>query len=59
MFRNKLVYIFLVFLCALFFIIGMFGEEQEWLYADVLYYGGQIGLGLFIILFLVVPNKSK
>lgn len=59
MHRNKLPFILFVFLFALLFILGIIGEGRQWPGASLLFWGGQAGFGLSIIVYFLVPSKEE
>jgi len=59
MHRNKLPFILAVFLFAVLFILGIIGEGRQWPVAPLLFWGGQVGFGLSIIVYFLVPSKEK
>lgn len=57
--RNKLLFVFLVFLFAALFVGSMIAKAKGFKHASVFSIATQIGLGISIILFFVVPDKPK
>jgi len=59
MHRNKLPLLIAVFVFAAVFIIGIFARQGHWRYDKLIYIGGQTGLGLSILAYLLIKDKNK
>ena len=57
--RNKLLLVFLVFLFAALFVGSMIAKAKGFKYTNVISIGAQIGLGISILLYFIVPDKPK
>lgn len=57
--RNKLPYIFIVFVFAGLFICGIICERFRFRYSKEMYWSGQIGMGISILVFMLVPDRKK
>lgn len=57
--RNKLPLLLAVFFFAFLFMAGLVAKAKHWQYGHILYDGGQIGLGIAIVLYFIVPDRRK
>jgi len=57
--RNKIPFLIPVFIFALLFILGILGEGRHWRCAPQLFWGGQTGFALSLIIFFLVPSKER
>jgi|GEM_PF-4521372 len=59
MLRNKLPFILIVVLMALLLMLGLVGASRGWKCHNILYTGGQFGLGAALVLYFVIPDRRK